>query len=89
MEDLERRVVHLEEKVRSELGDDGYDGQVWRLMNSHTDRLGSLDDKLWRDADSISAQILRLRTELRTIAVCISILVPVIMKAIDLWLEKP
>ena len=89
MEDLENRVVRLEEKVKSELGDDGYDGQVWRVANSHAERLSRLDDMIWRDGDSITAQILKLRTELRTIAVCVSILIPVIMKAIDLWLDQP
>jgi len=81
-------VIQLEEKVRSEVGDDGYDGQVWRVANSHTERIGRLEDMLWKDGDSITAQILKLRTELRTIAVCVSILIPIIFKAIDSWLGK-
>ena len=89
MEELERRVILLEEKLKSEIGDDADDGQVWRVINSQADRISKLDDAIWKgNGDSITSQIIKLRTELRTIAVCISVLVPVIMKVIDLWLEK-
>ena len=88
MEDLERRITVLEEKIRSEVGDDAGDGQLWRMANSHTERLARIEDMIWRDGNSITAQILKLRTELRTISVCVVVLVPVVMKVIDLWLER-
>lgn len=79
----------MEEKIRSEVGDDSGDGQLWRVSNAHTDRLSRIEDMIWKgsNGDSITAQIIKLRTELRTISVCVVVLVPVVMKVIDLWLE--
>ena len=89
MQDLERRLIQVEEKLKSEVGDDKDDGQVWRVVNDHTARLSKLDDMIWRgNGDSITAQIIKLRTELRTIAICVSVLIPIIMKVVDAWLEK-
>tara|TARA_R100000808_G_scaffold24964_1_gene59948 strand:+ start:2072 stop:2344 length:273 start_codon:yes stop_codon:yes gene_type:complete len=89
MQDLERRLIQVEEKLKSEVGDDKDDGQVWRVVNDHTARLAKLDDMIWRgNGDSITAQIIKLRTELRTIAICVSVLIPIIMKVVDAWLEK-
>tara|TARA_R110002020_G_scaffold134222_1_gene299594 strand:- start:247 stop:489 length:243 start_codon:yes stop_codon:yes gene_type:complete len=79
----------VEERLKSEVGDDKDDGQVWRVVNDHTTRLSKLDDMIWRgNGDSITAQIIKLRTELRTIAICVSVLIPIIMKVVDAWLEK-
>ena len=89
MQDLERRLIQVEERLKSEVGDDKDDGQVWRVVNDHTARLSKLDDMIWRgNGDSITAQIIKLRTELRTIAICVSVLIPIIMKVVDAWLEK-
>ena len=82
MEDLERRVTVLEEKIRSDVA--SFD----HIANSHTERLARIEDMIWRDGNSITAQILKLRTELRTISVCVVVLVPVVMKVIDIWLER-
>ena len=77
----------MEEKVKSELGEDG---DVWRVMSSNSDRLSRIDDAIWKgNGESITSQIIKLRTELRTIAVGISILIPILMKVIDLWLGSP
>lgn len=77
----------MEEKVKSELGEDG---DVWRVMSSNSDRLSRIDDAIWKgNGDSITSQIIKLRTELRAIAVGISILIPILMKVIDLWLGSP
>ena len=89
MEDLERRVILLEEKAKSELGDEGDDGQVWRCIDSQTTRLSKIEDIIWKgNGDSLTTQIVKLRTELRTLAVVATLLIPVVMKALDLWLEK-
>ena len=89
MQDLERRLIQVEEKLKSEVGDDKDDGQVWRVVTDHTARLSKLDDMIWRgNGDSITAQIIKLRTELRTIAICVSVLIPIIMKVVDAWLER-
>jgi len=82
MEDLERRVTVLEEKIRSDVA--SFD----HIANSHTERLARIEDMIWRDGNSITAQILKLRTELRTISVGVVVLVPVVMKVIDIWLER-
>ena len=82
-------MILLEEKLKSEIGDDADDGQVWRVINSQSDRISKLDDAIWRgNGDSITSQIIKLRTELRTIAICVSVLIPIIMKVIDSWLES-
>jgi len=89
MEDLERRVLELESKIKSELGADSEDGQVWRVINGHTERLTKIDDTVWRGngKDSIVTQLVRLRTELRTIAVVMTVLLPIGVKLLDkIWL---
>ena len=89
MDDTEKKVIQMEERIKSELGDDGDDGQVWRCVNAHSTRIDTLDKVIWKgNGDSITTQIVKLRTELRTIAVVVSLLVPAVMKVIDLWLER-
>jgi hypothetical protein len=89
MEDLERRVIQLEEKLKSELGDDGEEGAIWRCISSHGSRLNQLDDKIWKgNGDSLSTQIVKLRTELRTLAAALVVLMPLAMKLLDMWMTS-
>ena len=78
MEDLEKRVLELESKLKSEMGGDGEPGNVWRVVDSHTQRLEKLDSVIWRGngKDSLITQLVRLRTELRVAAVVLGFAVP-------------
>lgn len=83
MDDLERRLLDVEQKLKTELGDDNATGQVWRVVDSHAERLSHLDAVIWQGSESISAQILKLRTEIRTIGIVLSVAIPVVMKALE------
>ena len=72
------------------MGTDADDGQIWRVVHGHTDRLTRIDDTVWRGngKDSIVTQLVRLRTELRTIAVMMTVLLPIGVKLLDkVWLS--
>jgi len=89
MEDLEKRLMELEARMKSELGGDSEEGQIWRVISDHSDRIGKLDDTVWRGngRDSVTTQLVRLRTELRTVAVMMTVLLPIGVKLVDkLWL---
>lgn len=86
MEDLEKRIIRMEERLKMELGDDDYDGGVWRVLEGHTTNLRSLEDKIYRgNGDSLVSQIVRLRTEMRALCLGIGLLLPVILKVIERW----
>jgi len=89
MEDLAIRITKIEERIKSELGQDGFDGQLWRTLESHSQRLTSIDNTIYRGngSDSLVTQITKLRTELRTIAACLGVLMPIAFKVIDTWLS--
>ena len=88
MDDLEKRLSEIDAKLKMELGDDAATGNVWRVVDSYGDRLKVIEEMIWKGngKDSIITQVVRLRTEIRTIAVLLGILVPVGIKVIDiLW----
>ena len=88
MDDMERRIVDIEAKLKTDLGDDHTTGQVWRVVDSHTERLSHLDEVIWQGADSINAQILKLRTEIRTIGIVVTVAIPVVMKVLEWFATK-
>ena len=88
MDDLEKRLSEIDAKLKMELGDDSSTGNVWRVVDSYSDRLKVIEEMIWKGngKDSIITQVVRLRTEIRTIAVLLGILVPVGIKVLDiLW----
>ena len=88
MEDLELRLMVIDAKLKMELGDDGVTGNVWRVMDSYGERLKVLEDMVWKGngKDALITQIVRLRTEIRTIAILLGVMLPIAMKVIDiLW----
>ena len=87
MDDNERRLTEIEGKLKAELGDDHTKGQVWRILESQTDRLNHLDAVIWQGGESVSAQILKMRTEIRMVGIALSVLIPAGMKLLE-WLVK-
>ena len=88
MEDLDKRLTALESKVKMELGNDSATGNAWRVIDSHAERLKRIDEVIWKGngKDALVTQLVRLRTEIRTIALVLGILMPVAVKVIDvLW----
>ena len=88
MENVEARLIALEEMVRSELGSEHADGTVWRVMDSHTTRLSRLDETIWQGGDSLSQQLVRLRTEIRMFGLILGVLMPVVYFMIEQWIAK-
>lgn len=90
MEDIEARLLRIEERLKVELGQDGFDGQIWKLIDAHSQRLTSIDNAIYRGngKESLVTQIAKLRTEMRTIAVILTVLLPVGFKLVDLWLSR-
>jgi len=90
MDDVETRILKLEERIKSELGHEGFDGQIWRMIDGHSQRLSSIDNTIYKGngKDSLVNQITKLRTEMRTIAACLGVLMPVGFKLVDLWLSS-
>ena len=88
METGEARLIALEEKGRSELGSEHADGTVWRVMDSHTTRLSRLDETIWQGGDSLSQQLVRLRTEIRMFGLILGVLMPVVYFMIEQWIAK-
>jgi len=87
MEDNEKRLMDVEGKLKADLGDDHSTGQVWRTLDAHANRLSHLDAVIWQGSDSISAQILKIRTEIRTVGIALAVLIPAVMKALE-WMAK-
>ena len=90
MEDTETRLLKIEERLKVELGLDGFDGQLWKTLDAHTQRLSSIDNTIYRGngTESLVTQIAKLRTEMRTIAGVLAVLMPVGFKLVDyLWLS--
>ena len=87
MDDNDRRLTEIEGKLKAELGDDHTKGQVWRILESQTDRLNHLDAVIWQGGESVSAQILKMRTEIRMVGIALSVLIPAGMKLLE-WLVK-
>jgi hypothetical protein len=87
MDEIERRLLDIEAKLKTDLGDDNSTGQVWRVVDSYGERLSHLDGVIWRGADSINAQILKLRTEIRTIGIVVIIAIPVVLKGLE-WFAR-
>jgi len=89
MEDLERRILELESKLKSETGGDGEPGNIWRVMDAHSARLEKLDSVIWRGngKDSLVAQLVRLRTELRVAAVVLGFSVPALYAFFQHYLQ--
>ena len=71
-------MLALEAKLKSETGGDGEPGNIWRVIDSHTNRLEGLDTQIWRGngKDSLVTQLVRLRTEMRVAAVVLGFVVP-------------
>jgi len=58
------------------------------VIDSNADRLKKIDDVIWKGngKDALVTQLVRLRTEIRTIALVLGIMMPVAVKVIDvLW----
>ena len=87
MDDFEKRLIDVEAKLKTDLGDDNSTGQVWRVVESHAERLAHLDGVIWQGGDSINAQILKLRTEIRTIGIVVTIAIPVVLKGLE-WFAR-
>ena len=90
MDDLEQRLLRIEERLKVELGLDGFDGQLWKTLDAHSQRLTSIDNTIYRGngKDSLVTQITKLRTEMRTLAGILGVLIPVGFKVVDLWLSS-
>ena len=87
MDDFEKRLMDVEAKLKTDLGDDNSTGQVWRVVESYGERLAHLDGVIWQGSDSINAQILKLRTEIRTIGIVVTIAIPVVLKGLE-WFAR-
>ena len=87
MENNDRRLTELEGKLKAELGDDHTKGQEWRVLESHAGRLHHMDAVIWQGGDSVQAQILKLRTEIRTIAIVLGVAIPAVLKFFE-WFAK-
>lgn len=87
MEDTDRRLTEIDAKIKAELGDDHTKGQVWRVLEAHTERLNHLDGVIWQGGDSLSAQILKMRTEIRMVGLALAVLIPAGMKLLE-WVAK-
>ena len=89
MEDIEQRLLKIEERLKVELGQDGFDGQLWKTIDAHSQRLTSIDNAIYRGngKDSLVTQVAKLRTEMRTIAAILAVLMPVGFKLVDVWLS--
>ena len=87
MDDVEQRLLRIEERLKVELGLDGFDGQLWKTLDAHSQRLTSIDNTIYRGngKDSLVTQITKLRTEMRTIAAILAIVIPIVLKLVD-WL---
>lgn len=88
MNDVEQRLALLEAGFAADLGNEQSPGAIRRsLLESHR-RWERVEKVLWlgNGAGSLVTQIARLRTELRTIAVCLGVFMPVVFKLLDLWL---
>jgi len=88
MDEIERRLTALEGKVKMELGNDNATGNAWRVIDANSERLKKIDDVIWKGngKDALVTQLVRLRTEIRTIALVLGIMMPVAVKVIDvLW----
>ena len=71
-----------------ELGNDNATGNAWRVIDANSERLKKIDDVIWKGngKDALVTQLVRLRTEIRTIALVLGIMIPVAVKVIDvLW----
>jgi hypothetical protein len=71
-----------------ELGNDNATGNAWRVIDANSERLKKIDDVIWKGngKDALVTQLVRLRTEIRTIALVLGIMMPVAVKVIDvLW----
>ena len=90
MEDIEQRLLKIEERLKVELGQDGFDGQLWKTIDAHSQRLTSIDNAIYRGngKESLVTQVAKLRTEMRTIAAVLTVLMPVGFKLADLWLSR-
>ena len=90
MDELEQRLLRIEERLKVELGQDGFDGQLWKTLDAHSQRLTSIDNTIYRGngKDSLVTQITKLRTEMRTLAGILGVLIPVGFKVVDLWLSS-
>ena len=90
MDDSEQRLLRIEERLKVELGLDGFDGQLWKTLDAHSQRLTSIDNTIYRGngKDSLVTQITKLRTEMRTLAGILGVLIPVGFKVGDLWLSS-
>ena len=90
MDDIEQRLLRIEERLKVELGQDGFDGQLWKTLDAHSQRLTSIDNTIYRGngKDSLVTQITKLRTEMRTLAGILGVLIPVGFKVVDLWLSS-
>ena len=88
MDDTEERLLRIEERLKVELGLDGFDGQLWKTIDAHSQRLTSIDNTIYRGngKDSLVTQITKLRTEMRTIAAILAIVIPIGFKLVD-WLS--
>ena len=89
MEDIEQRLLKIEERLKVELGQDGFDGQLWKTIDAHSQRLTSIDNAIYRGngKDSLVTQVAKLRTEMRTIAAILAVLMPIGFKLVDVWLS--
>jgi hypothetical protein len=88
MDDLEKRLLELETKVQAEMGGHGESGNVWRVIDSHTKRIETLDNAIWKgNGDSLVTQLVRLRTELRVAAVVLGVAIPILYSVVQHFLS--